>query len=232
MSQEATTFEEKKEALLRRRENAVKVYQSDIVCSQRIPDTVADLFHDQFGIYMPTPRITVPIVVDVTWKHILRFVQKQPVDEFSIEIAGVLLEYVTDISESDKSTNIVPQLYHKKLGIFKKNEHNTTIGTDIIQEQLQKYNDWRSVNLTEHLTTLEDSVAAEVLAEYGLSLNASAAILPLISAAYTVAVEIARESHETVNFYNYFEIDVMADEKIILTPLAPIKQNIKNDDKK
>ena len=171
MSQEATTFEEKKEALLRRRENAVKVYQSDIVCSQRIPDTVADLFHDQFGIYMPTPRITVPIVVDVTWKHILKFVQKQPVDEFSIEIAGVLLEYVTDISESDKSTNIVPQLYHKKLGIFKKNEHNTTIGTDIIQEQLQKYNDWRSVNLTEHLTTLEDSVAAEVLAEYGLSLN-------------------------------------------------------------
>ena len=137
------TFEEKREKLLTRRENAVKVYQSDPILSQRIPDTVGELFHDQFGIYMPSPRLTVPIVVDVTWKHILKFVQQQPVDQFSIEIAGVLLEYVTDISDSDKSTNIVPQMYHKKLGIFKKNEHNTTIGTDIMQEQLQKYNDWR-----------------------------------------------------------------------------------------
>ena len=227
-----TDYEKKKKELQKKRENAVKVYQDDIYLSQRIPDTVSELFHDQFGIYIPKPRYTVPIVVDTAWKHILRFVQKQPVDEFSIEIAGVYLEYVTDISESDKSTNINPQLYHKKCGIFKKTEHNATLGSDIMQEQLQKYTEWRTVNLTEHLTTLEDAIAAEVISEYGLSLNVSAAILPLLSAAYTVAVEIARDTKQTINFYHYFEIDVMEDETVLLTPLSPIKQNIKNDDKK
>ena len=101
-----------------------------------------------------------------------------------------------------------------------------------MQEQLQKYTEWRTVNLTEHLTTLEDAIAAEVISEYGLSLNVSAAILPLLSAAYTVAVEIARDTKQTINFYHYFEIDVMEDETVLLTPLSPIKQNVKNDDKK
>lgn len=226
------TIDEKRELFIKKRNNAVEVFQNDPILSQRIPDIVSDLFHDQFGIYLPSPRLLVPITVDVAWKHILKFVQKQEVDEFSIEVAGVLLEYVTDISESDKSTNIVPQLFHKKTGIFQKTEHNATVGSDIMAEQKQKYTEWRTVNLTEHLTTLETAITAEIINEYGLSVTVSEAILPLLSAAYTVAVEIARESHTTVNFYNYFEIDVMADDKILLTPLAPIKQNIKNDNKK
>lgn len=226
------TLEEKRELLQRKRTNAVKPFASNPILSTRIPKIVGDLFHDQFGIYMPTPEITVPIVIDVAWKNILKFVRNQPVDEFSIEVAGVLLEYVTDISESDKATNIVPQMFHKRLGIFKKTEHNETIGSDIMQEQFQRYTDWRTVNLTEHLTDIENSIAAEIINEYGLSLNTPVAILPILSAAYTVAVEISRETHQTVNFYNLFEIDVMNDDQILLNPLSPIKQNIKDDSKK
>lgn len=228
----ANEMEEKRELMLRKRTNAVKPFASNPILSTRIPETVAGLFHDQFGIYMPSPTLLVPIVIDVAWKNILEFVRKQNVDEFSIEVAGVVLEYVTDISESDKSTNIVPQLYHKRLGIFKKTEHNETVGSSIMQEQFQKYTDWRTVNLTEHLTDLENKIAAEIISEYGLSLNTPVAILPVLSAAYTVAVEISRESHQTVNFYNLFEIDVMNDDQVLLNPLSPIKQNIKDDSKK
>lgn len=226
------TLEERKELLVRKRTNAVKPFAADPILSERIPSIVNGLFHDQFGIYMPVPELTVPIVIDVAWKHILKFVQDQTVDEFSIDIAGVQLEYVTDISESDKATNIVPQLFHKRLGIFKKTEHNETIGSNIQQEQFQKYTEWRTVNLTEHLTDLENNISSEIMSEYGLNLNTPVVILPLLSAAYTVAVEISREKHQTVNFYNLFEIDVMDDEHILLNPLSPIKQNIKNDSKK
>ena len=230
MSEE--TLEEKRQALMTRRENAVKVYANDPILSERIPDIVAALFHDQFNINMPNPRVSVPIIVDVAWKHILKFVQKQTVDEFSMEFAGVLLEYVTDVSESDKSTNIVPQLYHKRTGIFKKTEHNAVPGSGVMADQIQRYTEWRTVNLTEHITNLEDGIADEIIKEYGISLNVSAAIFPVLSAAYTAAIEIARDLKTTINFYNYFEIDVMSDDQILLTPLAPIQQNIKNDSKK
>lgn len=226
------SMEERRAMLVTKRENAVKPYSFDPILAERIPDTVGLLFHDQFGIYMPSPRLTVPIVIDIAWKHILKFVQEQQVDEFSIEVAGLQLEYVTEISESDKSTNIVPQMFHKKTGIFKKTEHNTVIGSDVMQDQLQKYNDWRTVNLTEHLTHLEDSIMSDIINEFGLSLGTPAAILPLLSCAYTVAIEIARDTHETVNFYNLFEIDVMNDDQVLLNPLSPIKQKVKNDSKK
>lgn len=221
----------KLEQMRMKRKNEVETYRGNEILSKTIPEVTSDLFYDEFGVNLPDPTSTVPIVFTTGWKHILQYVQRQPVDEFAINIGGVSLEYVTETSESDKSTNIVPQLYHTKAPIFKKNDHEAVPGSNYNDDLLNKYNNWRTVNLAETVSVVENAVTKEVLDTFGIDLRVSATVIPLMAATYAVGLQIARETHTTVNMYNVFEIDVTEDDTVLLTPLAMIKQHIKNDSK-
>ena len=143
------------------------------------------------------------------------------------------LEYVTEYSESDKPTNIVPQMYHKRMPIFMERDHQQVAGASINEDLLNSYNTWRTNNLTEVLDKIEQATENEVRTVFGIYLMQSAAMLPIIAAAYAAGVEIAKETHETVNMYEIFEIDVFPEDGTVnLTPLAYIKQGIKDDAKK
>ena len=75
------------------------------------------------------------------------------------------------------------------------------------------------------------SVYNEVLDTFGLDLRVPATVIPLMAATYAVGLQIARQTKVTLNMYNVFEIDVTEDDKILLTPLAMVKQYLKNDSK-
>ena len=60
----------------------------------------------------------------------------------------------------------------------------------------------------------------------------SATVFPLVSAIYAAGVQVALESKKPVNMYNWFMITARADDKIILTPSASIKQGLKDDAKR
>lgn len=226
------TFEERAELIIQKREAAVKPFANDPILSTTIPEAAAGLLHDQFGVNLPIPKTTVPIVVNIAWKEILKYVQEQTVDEFSMDVAGVSIEYVTDLSDSDKPTNIVPQLTHKKLGIFTKVENVGLLGSDISSAMIEAYTSWRTVNLTENMMNLESKIFITILNEYNIHLGEPVSIFPILSCAYTVAVSIAKDTRTTVNFYNFFEIDVMNEDQVLLNPLDAIKHNINNDSKK
>lgn len=221
----------KLEEMRKRRLNEIEAYSGDSILAKTIPEVTSDLFYDEFGINLPYPEATIPIVFTTTWKHLLMFVQSQQVEEFAINVGGISLEYVTEESDSDKCRNIVPQLYHIKSPIFKKNDHTAVTGSAFNDQLLNKYSAWRTVNLTETIASVENAVYAEILEYYGIDLRVPATVLPLIAATYVVGVQIARESKCTVNMYNVFEIDVTEDDKVLLTPLAMIKQYLKNDSK-
>ena len=141
------------------------------------------------------------------------------------------LEYVTETSESDKCRNIVPQLYHTKAPIFKKNHHDAVPGYNVNDEMNNRYNMWRTVNLAETVNKVEMDVYHEILDTYGLDLRVPAAVIPLLAATYAVGLQIAKETKKTVNMYNVFEIDLGENDTVLLTPLAMIKQYLKNDSK-
>lgn len=229
-------MQKKREEFMTKRANELKVFAKNTILSKQIPELVYELMYVEFGTKIPTYESCIPITFIQAWKAVLNFVKEQPVDEFSIDVAGVTLEYVTDISESDKSTNIVPQMFHHKLGLFKKNDRTAVPGSEYNDNLSERLNVWRTVNLTEHLTSIEEKVFAELLNTYGIDLRVSAIILPLLSAIYTVAITLAKSSNQTINLYNYFEIDVYSTEdgedKVVITPLSPIKQAVKNDDQK
>jgi hypothetical protein len=214
-----------------RRKNFMEVFQGNTILTKTIPEVAAQLFHDEFGINI-YDHSHIPIVFTVGWTEILKFVGSQKVDEFAIDVCGISLEYVTEYSESDKSTNIVPQLIHKKTPIFMKQMHQVTTGSTFNDELLNKYNAWRTVNLAETIDKIERDAYAIVLNEYGINLMVSATILPLMSATYAAGLQVARETRQTVNMYNIFEIDVVDDDKVLLTPLSTIKQYLKDDSKK
>ena len=97
---------------------------------------------------------------------------------------------------------------------------------------ISKYNDWRTNNLTETIDMVERKVFEEVNKTYGIYLMISATVFPLISAIYAAGIQIALETKKPVNMYNWFTITARADDKIILTPLASIKQGLKDDAKR
>ncbi len=213
------------------RENFMETYKNNPVLSKMIPEVAAQLLYDEFGINV-TDHSHIPIVFTAVWKEILKFVGEQPSDEFSIDICGISLEYVTEISESDKSTNIVPQLIHKRIPIFSKHEHREVEGSVHNEDLLNKYNTWRTVNLMETLDRIEANVFQECLQDFGVNLMRSPAVIPIMAAAYVAGIQLARETKQTINMYNIFEIDVVEGDKILLTPLATVKQYLKNDSKK
>ena len=213
------------------RKNFMATYENDPVLSKMLPSVAANIFHEEFGISISDPSY-IPIVFTVGWQKILEFVGSQPTDEFAIDICGISLEYVTEYSESDKSSNIVPQMIHRKTPIFTRQDHQDVIGAKHNEDLLNKYNTWRTVNLTETIDKVETEIFSTCLNDYGINLMRSAAVLPLMAAIYAAGVQLARESRNTVNMYNVFEIDVVEDDKVLLTPLATVKQYLKNDSKK
>lgn len=224
-------YRNKIEEMREKRKNEVETYKGSEILSKKIPEVTSRLIYDQFGIELPDPLALIPIVFTTGWKHILQFVQRQQVDEFSINVGGIALEYVTEDSQSDKCRNIVPQMYHIKAPIFKKENHDLVSGSDFNQELLNRYNAWRTVNLAETINSVEMSVYNEVLDTFGLDLRVPATVIPLMAATYAVGLQIARQTKVTLNMYNVFEIDVTEDDKILLTPLAMVKQYLKNDSK-
>lgn len=213
------------------RQNFMEDFNNDSVISKTIPEIAARLMKNEFGINL-YDYSTIPIVFTVGWTEILKYVGSQPSDEFAIDICGISVEYTTEFSESDKSTNIVPQFIHKHLPIFTINDQQAVPGSRFNEDLLVKYNSWRSVNLMETIDKIERDIYSIVLNEYGLDLMVSATVFPLISAIYAAGIQIARERRTTINMYNIFEIDIADGDKVILTPLATVKQYFKDDSKK
>ena len=221
----------KLEEMRAKRKNEIEVFAGNDILSTTIPEVTAELFYGEFGINLPDPKSLIPIAFTTTWRHILEFVQRQQTDEFSINVGGMALEYVTEDSESDKCRNIVPQLYHVKAPIFKKNQHDAVPGSSVNDELLNRYNSWRTVNLAETVNAVEMGVYQEILDTYGLDLRVPATVIPLLAATYAVGLQIAKETKVTINMYNVYEIDIAENDTVVLTPLAIIKQYLKNDSK-
>ena len=214
-----------------RRENFMETYKNDPILSKKLPEVAAGLMKAEFGVNI-FDHSHIPIVFTVGWTEILKKLGSEQAEECKVDVCGAQLEYMTEISESDKSTNIVPQMYHSKTPIFQAEKHTPTIGAAFTDALLERYNSWRSVYALEALTGIENKVFEVVLNDYGINLMVPAAIYPIIGATYAAGIQIARESKQTVNMYNIFEIDVVEGDKVILTPLAFIKQWLKDDSKK
>lgn len=214
-----------------RRKNFMETFAGNPILTQTIPQIASKLFEDEFNINI-MDNSHIPIVFTVGWTQVLKFVGSQDVDEFAIDVCGVSLEYVTEYSETDKSTNIVPQLIHKRTPIFTHQTHQQVPGASFNAELNAKYNAWRTENLTEILDKMERDTMAFVLEKYGIDLMVSASVFPMMSATYAAGIQVARETKQTINMYNIFEIDVVEGDRVLLTPLATIKQYLKNDSKK
>ncbi len=213
-----------------RRDIFMQTFGDDINMQKRIPEIAAGIFNEEFGINI-YDLSHIPIVFVEGWTQILKYVGEQKTDEFAIDVCGISLEYVTEYSESDKCTNIVPQMVFRKAPIFSKQNHQATTGSSFTNDLLARYNSWRSVNLEETMDKIERDIYATVLNEYGINLMVSATIFPLMAAAFVAGLQLARESKETINMYNIFYIDVLEDDQVILTPQSTVKQYLKNDSK-
>ena len=102
-----------------------------------IPATAANLFEDQFGIKFQNIA-DIPVIFIVGWKHVLKYMKAQPDDEFALDVAGISIEYVTEFSESDKSRNIVPQMFHLRTPVFVKQDKQTVPGFKAPNAQLER----------------------------------------------------------------------------------------------
>lgn len=214
-----------------RRKRFVETFQKDPVLISTLPKLTADLFAGEFGVSIDDLSL-IPITWSVGMGHLLKFIHSQNAEEFAVTFCGFTIQYTTEYSQSDKARNIVPELYHDTIPIFTKKDHRVVPGSSYNQELLRKYNEWRTVNLTEILDKLERDTFTEVQEKFGLSLQISATVTPLMAAIYAAAVQIALDTKQQVNLYNWFTIDVRANDKIILTPLASIKQGLKDDSKR
>lgn len=214
-----------------RRDNFMETYKGDPILSKKLPEVAAGLMKAEFGVNI-YDHSHIPIVFTVGWTEILKKLGSEQAEECKVDVCGAQLEYMTEFSESDKSTNIVPQMYHVKTPLFQEHEQATTIGASYTDNLISMYNAWRSVYALEALTGIENKIFEIILNDFGINLMVPAAIYPIMGATYTAGIQIARELKQTVNMYNIFEIDVVEDDKVILTPLAFIKQWLKDDSKK
>ena len=214
-----------------RRENFMETYNHDPILSKKLPEVAAGLMKAEFGVNI-LDHSHIPIVFTVGWTEILKKLGSEQAEECKVNICGAQLEYITEKSESDKSTNIVPQMYHVKTPLFQKREQSPNIGASYTDTLMANYNAWRSVYALEAITGIENKVFETILNDFGINLMVPAAIYPIIGATYAAGIQIARETKQTVNMYNIFEIDVVEDDKVILTPLAYVKQWLKDDSKK
>lgn len=213
------------------RKNFMEQFKNNYALSTEIPKVANELVYYTFKINV-MENYVIPIVWTLGWKYILKFVASQQADEFATNIFGISVEYVTDYSETDKSRNIVPQMIHKQAPVFLEGDRDTEPAFKQHELLLEKYNRWRSVNIQETLTAVENQVRAALLREFAIDLGDPVAVFPFMAAAYAAGLAIAKDTKQTVNMYNVFEIDIMDGDKIILTPLALVKQYLKSDEEK
>jgi hypothetical protein len=218
------------EVRINNKRNFMEKFINDPILSETIPNVAIELMKEQFDINT-YDKATVPIIFTTTWKEILAFVYAQKLPEFSMDVGGVTIEYVTVYSESDKPKNIEPRMYHTRTPIFKKEDHQRAPGVRFTDELLNKYSAWRTVNLTETLTSIENKVYKEILETYGIQTYVPAAIFPYLSAIYVAGLQVARETQEEVNMYNVFKIKVVNDE-VFISPFPWVKTEIKYDEEK
>lgn len=214
-----------------RRQRFMETFKDDPVLTTTIPNLACELFAKEFGVTIDDPTF-IPIVWASAWTEILKFIHSQKSDSFSVSICGFTVEYMTEYSESDKARNIVPELYHDYIPNFTQRHHDVVPGSNFNQELTSKYNNWRTTNMTETIDMVERNVFDDVAKKYGIYLMISATVFPLVSAIYAAGLQVALETKKPVNMYNWFTITARADDKIILTPLASIKQGLKDDAKR
>jgi hypothetical protein len=111
-------------------------------------------------------------------------------------------------------------------------EHSDITGSSFKNALLQKYNEWRTENLTETLSEIENAVFARLLTEYGIDMIVAPTIFIVVAAMYAAGVQIAIEKKCEVNMYNIFTIEVFNGDQIVLSPGSTIKQKLKGDGKK
>ena len=80
----------------------------------------------------------------------------------------------------------------------------------------------------ENAVTIQEGILADAIESGAIFDDANTVDA---AATYAVGLQIARQTKTTVNMYNVFEIDVTDDDTILLTPLAMVKQYLKNDSK-
>lgn len=214
-----------------RKKRFMETFKDDPVLTTTLPQVTAELFYKEFGISIDDLSF-IPIVWSTAWSRLLAYMHNQKTPAFSVSMCGFTIEYMTEFSESDKSTNIVPEMYHEFIPIFENRHHDVVTGSDYNRDLINKYNAWRSENATETIDMIEREVFNEVNEKYGIYLMVSATVYPLLAAIYAAGVTIARETGKPVNMYNWFMITARDSDKIILTPLASIKQGLKDDAKK
>lgn len=225
------TIQEMMAAKAKARQVSMEPYESDPILMNEIPEIAKGVFEAEFGITVRIPE-AFPLAFMLGWEAVARFAQERPTPEYSITVAGVKLEYLTDMSESDKSRNIVPQMWHVCDPVFKSNNHTDSIGVKSNSDMIESYERWRTENLTETITKIETDVFKILLDDYGIDLCVSNAIIPMMAVTYTAGLSVARRVKRTVNMYNVFLIDIADGDKVVLTPLADIKYRIKCDEKK
>ena len=217
-----------------RRANFVKPFQGNRFQAELIPDIAKELFKRQFRVSIDDHRTAIPIVFSTCWKYILQFVKSQPSPEFSISICGVILEYITEYSESDKPTNIIPRMIYNPDATpkFHDNESKSLTAAAVNNGMLEDYNSFRSSYIAEVLDKVETETENEIRTKYGIHLIHTVAVLPMVAAVQVAGIQVAIEEKKTVNMYSLFEIDANGESEVILTPLAAIKQGLKDDNKK
>lgn len=221
------------------RQMKIADYANNPVLSSEIPDIVEAIFKESFNLNVPDAKAMIPIVFELGWRKICEYVATQPVDEFSIDIAGVSFEYTTEVTDAEKSTNIVPHLVHLRNMSFQKQPKQDVLGKDYRKVLNETFNEWRTVNLIETISAIETKVYAELIKEYGLDLGVSSAVTPLLSTIYTAGVQKARDicrNHDYdptayLELYNVMAIKVDEDDTVMLRPLRALKEGVKSDSK-
>jgi len=215
------------------RENQLRQWQilNNPMLMKTIPEITATLLWKEFKFGF-SELSDIPIVFVVGWKHVMEYVRAQNVPEFSVDICGISVEYTTEYSETEKNSNIVPQLVHKRIPLFRERQHTDVIGSSFKNTLLQKYDSWRTENLTETISKLENEVFAELQKDYAIDVVVAPTIFCTMAAMYAAGVQIAMETHEEVNMYNIFTIEVFNGDQIVLSPAAIMKQIMKGDAKK
>jgi hypothetical protein len=223
-------MEDKKKLYLTKQENFMKNFRGNPILSDVIPEITGRLLYDEFGINFVNPA-QIAIVFTEAWAAIGRFVHDQQVGDFSVDICGVAIGFKTDFTQSDKPTNIVPVMTHKRAPLFKRQDHQIVAGSSFNDELLQNYNAWRTVNMCEVIDKLEREIFAHVMKEYGIALMVPQSVFPIIAAVYAAGLQVARETGESIELYNMFEITVLEGDKVAIEVSAPLKQYIKDDPK-
>lgn len=209
----------------------MKGFKKDPILIKDIPEIASNLIWNEFQFKITNPEHLIFVFVEA-WNKILDFVSQQRTPEFAVDICGISVEYVTEYSENEKNTNIVPQLIHKRIPMFRIRENSELTGASFKNALLQKYNGWRTENLAETLTEIENSVFSKLLSEYGIDMVVAPTVLIVVAAMYAAGVQLAIENKIEVNMYNIFTIEVFNGDQIVLNCGSEIKQRIKGDAKK